>query len=419
MEEILHYVWKHKLFGQLTTTDGQSIDVVDVGLPNSNAGPDFFNCKLKIADQLWVGNVEIHTFAKDWYTHKHDLDPNYDSVILHVVKVSDQAVINSEGRQVPQCVLSYSPSIDDNISFLLKTDVSLPCVNYLSTISSMSISSWKNALLVERLERKTRDIQQYLTLSTNSWEDTLFVLLSRSFGFGVNSDAFERLARSISYALLQKHRDDLLQIEALLFGQAGLLEDASDEYQILLKGEYEFLRHKYKLKPLDSSSFKMLRMRPSGFPQVRIAQLASIIHTYPNIFDKIIKTRDVGTLRLLFQTSPSEYWKTHYTFGESSVLKTKYLGQDSLDSLIINVVVPILFAYGKYVGDEKMGNASIDFLEKLDAENNTIIKSFDNLGLKSKNAFDSQALIQLKREYCEKKKCLFCRIGYSVLSSKM
>lgn len=419
MEEILHYVWKHRLFGVLATTDGQSIEIIDVGLPNYNSGPDFFNCKLKIGDQQWVGNVEIHTFARDWYSHKHDLDANYDSVILHVVKVADQPVYNSEGRKIPQCVLQYSASIDDNVSFLLKADVSLPCVNYLSTISPMTISSWKNTLLVERLERKTKDIQNYLTLSTNSWEDTLFILLSRSFGFGVNSDAFERLARSISYNILQKHRDDLLQIEALLFGQAGLLDEVCDEYQKLLKGEYEFLKHKYKLKSLDSSLFKMLRMRPSGFPQVRIAQLASIIHTYPSLFDQIIKAKDVGTLRLLFQTNPSEYWKTHYTFGESSVLKTKYLGKNSLDSLIINVVVPILFAYSKFVGDEKMGSTSIEFLEKLDAENNTIVKSFSNLGLSSKSSFDSQALIQLKREYCDKKKCLFCRIGYNVLTSKM
>ena len=418
MEEILHYVWKHKLFGQLQTIKGESIEVIDVGLPNPNAGPDFFNSKLKIGDQVWGGNIEIHTSAQDWYKHKHDTDRNYDSVILHVVKKSDKIVYNSEGREVQQCVLNYPSSIDENIDFLLKTDVDLSCVNYLSSIPPMAMNAWKNTLLIERLERKTNDIQSFLQHTSDSWEDTLFLLLFRSFGFGVNSDAFERIAKSISYSILKKHRDDILQIEALLFGQAGQLDEALDEYQTLLKGEYEFLKHKYNLKPLDSSLLKTLRVRPSGSPQVRIAQLASIIFEYPNLFDRILNTKDVGTLRLLFQTAPSEYWKTHYYFGEVSTPKTKYLGKNSLDSLIINVVTPILFAYGRYIGDDTICSRSLDILEQVEAESNSIVKLFKQAGVTIKNAFDSQAVIQLKREYCEKKKCLFCRVGYNILASK-
>ena len=419
MEEILHYVWKHKLFSPLKTINGESIDVIDVGISNPNAGPDFFNSKLKIGDQLWVGNIEIHTSAQDWYRHKHNTDKNYDSVILHLVKKSDREVCNSEGRVVQQCVLEYPSSIDDNMSFLLRSDVQLACVNYLSSVPTMVMNAWKSTLLVERLERKTNDIQSYLEQTANSWEDTLYILLFRSFGFGVNSDAFERLARSVSYNYLKKHRDDLLQIEAILFGQAGLLDQVSDDYQTLLKGEYEFLKHKYSLKSFDHSFLKMLRVRPSGFPQIRIAQLASIIHTYPNIFDRIINAKDVGTLRLLFQTEPSEYWKTHYSFGESSSPKSKFLGKSSLDGLIINVVVPMLFAYGKHLGDDSYCAKSLDLLEQIDSENNSIIKLFKQAGVKINTSFDSQAIIQLKREYCEKKKCLFCRIGYNILSNKI
>lgn len=418
MEDVLHYVWKYRLFDKLETTKGESIEVLDLGLPNQNAGPDFFNAKLKIGEQLWVGNVEIHTLASDWNKHRHHQDSGYDSVVLHIVKISDLNVFNSQGREIPQCVLSYPLQIESNINFLLRADLDLPCVNSLSSVSSFILNSWKNTLLVERLERKTNDIENYLSLNAHSWEDALYILFCRSFGFGINTDSFERLARSTPLNVIKKHADSMFQIEALLFGQAGMLTEAKDDYQQQLKLEYEFLKHKYELQPLPQALFKTMRVRPSGSPHIRIAQLASIICTYPNLFDRIVNAKDIGVLRLLLQTEPSSYWKSHYSFGSVSEQKSKYLGVSSLDSLIINVAVPMIFAYGKQIGDESFMNKSFVFLEQLKPENNSITKQFQRGGVIMNSAYDSQAFIQLKREYCEKKKCLFCRVGHSILTNK-
>lgn len=418
MEQILHYIWKHRLFQkELETTEGIPIDILDVGLHNTDEGPDFFNAKIRVGDKTWVGNVEIHTSSSDWNRHGHQKNKTYNSVILHIVEFADANVFNEASLRIPQCKIKYSQSVKENISFLLESDVALPCCNYLKEIEPVHLQGWINTLLLERLERKSNDIQRLLDRFGNSWADVFYVLLSRSMGFGLNSDAFERLALSLPLNYILKQGGSLIQTEALLFGQAGLLENLSlnDDYTKKLKQEYDFLKNKYSLEPLDKHIFKALRIRPTSSPCVRIAQLASLLQNIQGLCSKVIQSKDLGQVRLLFHVNASEYWQTHYSLGASSEKKNKYIGDSSLDVMIINAVVPLLFAYGRSIGEEEYEDKAFSFLECIKAESNSITKLFANYGLISTNAYDSQALIQLKREYCEKRKCLYCRIGYRVL----
>lgn len=421
MEQLLHYVWKHRLFQKdLETTEGIPIEILDVGLHNTDEGPDFFNAKVKVGDRVWVGNIEIHRSSDEWYKHGHEQNKGYNSVILHVVEFATAEVYNQARLAIPQCEIKYPKHIKDNIEFLLNSDVSLPCCNYLKEIPSIHLHGWLNALLLERLERKSGDIRRLLDRFNNSWAEVFYVLLSRSMGFGLNSDSFERLALSLPLQYILKQGDNPMQIEALLLGQAGMLEDINspDEYTLKLQQEYSFLKNKYSLTPLDKEIFRKLRVRPSSSPQMRIAQLAALLLNIQGLFSKIIECKDVGQIRLLFHVNASEYWQTHFLLGEISPRKNKYIGDTSLDVMIINAVVPIVFAYGRKIDDESYIDRALSFLDLIKPEANSIIKQFASYGIVSKNAYDTQALIQLKREYCEKRKCLFCRIGYRLLSDK-
>ncbi len=422
MESILHYVWQNRLFDEnLTTADGLSVEVIDVGRLNSDAGPDFFNAKVKIDGELWAGNVEIHTAASDWERHRHAEDRAYDSTILHIVGRADRKdVANSQGRQIPQCAITYPDYIDKNYEYLFRSQSDIPCGSFISTLSSIHITSWMQNLLFERLQTKTERIEHLLELFNNSWEDVFYVLLTRNFGFGLNSDSFERLALSLPYAYLRKHGDNLFQIEALLFGQAGLLDEVkqSDEYFSRLKQEYDFFKSKFTLRPLESSIFKTMRSRPSAFPQIRVAQLAALLHFTQGLFSKVINCEDMGRIRLMFHVNASEYWQTHYTFGQVSDKKSKYLGDASLDIILINTVAPILFTYGKSINDDTYCERAMRFLETIKAERNTITRQFAGYGIPMNTAFDSQATIQLKKEYCIPRKCFQCRIGHQLLKKK-
>lgn len=420
MEQLLHYIWKHRLFQRgLKTIAGDPIEVIDVGILNTNEGPDFFNAKIKIGDDMWVGNIEIHKSSSDWNKHKHNVNKNYNSVILHVVESVDCDVYNEAKQRIHQCLVSYPQHLKDNIEYLLNTDVPIPCCNYIGSVPAIHMNTWLNTLLVERLERKANDIYTHLNNSNGSWEEVFYILLTRNFGFGLNSDIFERLAHSLPLRYIQKQGDDIVQIEALLFGQAGLLDDIlPDDYSNKLQKEYLFLKNKYGLSPLESHLFMKLRVRPSGSPYIRIAQLAMLLHKTHGLFSKIIKCEDIGQIRLLFHENASEYWQTHYTFGEESPRKSKYLGDSSLDIILINTVIPILFAYGKNVGNEDLCDRALLFLERIKPESNFITRDFAAAKIISRNAYDSQALIQLRREYCEKRKCLYCRIGFRMLTEK-
>lgn len=418
-EELLQYVWKFKLYSpnNLKTTDGKRVEVIDPGMYNTNAGPDFFNAKIKIDDTVWAGNVEIHRSSDEWEKHRHHCDKAYNSVILHVVENANREIRNEKNQLVPQMVISVPQKIKENSDYLLESKSKIPCKKYLPSVSKNLVRSWLSALAIERLERKTDDIFGHMKRFNNSWDETFYVMLCRNFGFGLNSDEFERLALSLPYNIIQKHSNDIFQLEALLFGQAGMLEsDMTDDYYMKLKKEYQFLRTKYSLKNLDGFLFKKLRIRPQSFPEIRIAQLAALFHSSSRMFSTVLEKKDYNHLRLHFHVNASEYWQTHYTFGKPSKKSLKYPGDSSLNIILINTVAPILFAYGKKNNSEKYCERAIHILENVKAERNSIVNEFKKYGVFPEHAFDSQAIIQLRKEYCDKRKCLYCRIGHSVLT---
>ena len=428
MEQLLQYVWKHKILplGELRTTDGRSVEVIDTGLQNRNAGPDFFNAKVKIGGTLWVGNVEIHDKSSDWYLHGHDHDSAYDNVVLHVASIIDSGVQTANGLLVPQLQLDVPEEVQQHYDELLKTDQYPPCYRIIPDLSPLTVHSWMAALQTERLERKTQDIRRRAERCNGSWEDAYFVTLARNYGFGINGEAFEQWAYHVPLSAVGKHRDDLFQIEAIFMGQAGLLEldtvpehyqkDALNEgYFAKLRNEYQYLAHKFSLQPMSATQWRFLRLRPQNFPHIRIAQLANLYYERKASLSRLIECQTVKELQEMMHTHVTPYWETHYTFGSESAVNSKRLSPFSLNLLMINTAIPMLFAYGRHASKEQLCDRAFDFLEQLKAENNYIIRMWQECGLEVKNAGDSQALIQLKNEYCDRKDCLRCRIGYEYL----
>lgn len=418
-ESVLHFIWQYKLFipSALLTTDGQTVEIIDTGKPNSDAGPDFFNAKIKIGDTLWAGNVEIHTYSTDWKRHHHSTDKAYDNIILHVVKHADAEVFRSNGEKIPQVELVYPPAIEQNYQSLLAAKLRIPCAAKIHTVPAILISSWKAALLTERLEQKTNRINVLLAESTMNFEEVFYITLAKSYGFGTNGEVFEALARSLPLTVLAKHKNNLFQIEALLFGQAGLLNEiSSDEYEAALFREYVFLKTKFTLQPIEGSRWKMLRMRPVNFPYVRIAQFAALIHNSTKLFSKIAENPDLKYISALFNSEISEYWHSHYHFGKEALRNNKRQGISSVYSIIINTVVPFLFTFACRKGNQDLKDRAIALLSQIPAEINTVITAWKELNIKAENAADTQALIHLKKNYCDDKKCLRCRIGLKVLT---
>ena len=420
MERLLQYVWKYRLFStvDLQTEEGIPVMVIDPGIQNTDAGPDFFNAKISISGAVWAGNVEIHRKASDWKNHHHDMDPAYDSVILHVVEEADAKACRTNGEKIPQAVIQIPPAIQNNMNWLLSRDTPLPCAERIHEVEPVYISTWMNTLLTERLERKVNDIFSRLEQNRNDWNEVFYITLTRNFGFGNNSDAFEWLARSLPFRVILKQRCNSLQIESLLFGQAGLLvEELDDPYYQLLQQEYHFLQKKYRLKPVDYGTIKQLRMRPLNFPHLRLAQLAAIWTHNDTLFSRLLEDNQLDTLKACFDVSLSAFWDTHYQFRFPSPAKKKTIGLNATNIILINTVVPILFAYGKKMQKPDYCAKALQMLETIPAERNSLIVNFTEAGIPVKNASDSQAIIQLRREYCEKKKCLYCRIGFRLIKS--
>ena len=428
MEELLHYTWKHKLFPlhELTTTDGKPVEVIDPGLHNRNAGPDFFNAKVKINGTLWVGNVEIHTKASDWYQHGHDKDRNYDNVVLHVCETVDTDVRNSQGLFVRQMQLEVPQHVREQYELLLATDQYPPCYKIIPELTRLTVHAWMAALQTERLEQKTEAIQRRAERLNGSWEDAYFVTMARNYGFGINGDAFEQWAMNVPLQAVAHHRDDLFQVEAIFMGQAGLLEldtvpehyqrDAlNDGYFAKLRNEYLYLAHKFQMKPMDASLWRFLRLRPQNFPHIRISQLARLYHENRAGLSQLLACETVDQLKNLLRSQVTPYWETHYTFGSLSAKNEKHLSYGSLNLLIINTAIPMLFAMGRHQQKEQLCDRAFDLLEQLKPENNYIIRMWQQCGLEVQTAGDSQALIQLKKEYCDKRDCLRCRFGYEYL----
>ena len=431
MEQLLHYTWKHKMLPLtgLTTDDGREVEVIDPGLQNRNAGPDFFNAKVKIGGTLWVGNVEIHHRSSDWHLHGHDRDPRYDNVVLHVCETIDGEVQNSVGHYIPQVQLSVPQRIRDNYDELQKTDQYPPCYRIIPDLTRLTVHAWMAALQTERLERKTEDIRRRAERCGGSWEDAYFVTMARNYGFSVNSDTFEQWAYNVPLQAVGHHRDDLFQIEAIFMGQAGLLEldtvpqhyqqDAlNDGYFTKLRNEYQYLSHKFGMKPMDSSLWNFLRLRPQNFPHIRLSQLANLYHQRKAGLSQLLECTTVEQLKALLSSHVTPYWETHYTFGSLSAKNEKHLSYGSLNLLIINTAIPMLFAVGRHRQKEELCDRAINLLEQLKPENNYIIRLWQQCGLPVQSAGDSQALIQLKKEYCDRRDCLRCRIGYEYLKRK-
>ena len=428
MERLLHYVWKHRMLPlrPLETTDGREVELIDPGLHNHNAGPDFFNAKVKIGGTLWVGNVEIHLKSSDWYLHHHDRDPRYDNVVLHVVSQADADVRNSQGQYLPQVVIEVPREVSEHYEELLHTDQYPPCYKIIPQLTPLTVHAWMAALQTERLEQKTRAIEQRARLKDGSWEDAYFVTLARNYGFGINGEAFELWAQHVPLGAGGKHRDDLFQVEAIFMGQAGLLDEESiperyreaamqEGYFQKLRNEYLYLAHKFSMKPMNFAVWRFLRLRPQNFPHIRISQLANLYYERHAGLSELLECDTLDKARQLMQTHVTPYWETHYTFGSESTKNMKNLSVSSTNLLLINTVIPMLFAVGRHRQREELCDRAFDFLEGLRAEQNHIIRMWRECGLEVRTAGDSQALIQLKKEYCDRRDCLRCRFGYEYL----
>ncbi len=421
MEKLMQYIWQHRLWSltEMTTVDGRSVRVIDPGTLNTDAGPDFFNAKIKIDGNLWVGNVEVHQRASDWKRHNHDKDKSYDSVILHVVEKDDAPVYRTNGELIPQMVLNYSHDFAAKYAELVNTSKNLPCATQLKDTPPLIMAEWLQSLAFERLQAKTERILELYKDSCGSWEDVCYITLSRTLGFGLNNDAFERLARCTPLRLLHKHCDSMLQIEALLFGQAGMLsveDNSQDLYYNRLCSEYSFLANKFSLVPMNAEAWKSFRIRPQNFPHRRIAMLSHYVYEGFRLMENILNAKDEKALRNFFSIELTGYWETHYSFGDGAAGSQRALGNRSIDIILINTVAPLYHAYSSVTGNYDMAEKAISLLESLRPERNSIIETFERAGVICEDALSSQALIQAHKEYCTTRKCLYCTIGHRLLS---
>ena len=416
-ERLLQYIWQFQYFNKtsLQTVEGETVEIVYQGSYNTNQGPDFFEAKLKIGNTLLIGNVELHCKTSEWNTHKHSADKNYANVIAHIVWENDCTLPNN----LPTIILQdrVSKILLEKYQKLLNTSSFIPCENSISTVPEITWLSWKERLLIERLEQKSTIVNEYLSKNNYHWEETFWWMIAKNFGIKVNSEAFEKIAQSIPITVLAKHKNQLHQIEALLFGQAGLLDkDFEEDYPILLRKEYQFYKSKYNLQSTNANLF-FLRMRPANFPTVRLAQLAMLIVHSVHLFSKIKEIEEVENVKKLLNVTANDYWHYHYNFDELSAYKIKNVGVQMINNLIINTVIPILFAYGHYTKEHNFKDKALRWLTQLTAEKNSRINGFLALQITIKNAFDSQALLQLKNEYCSKKRCLECAVGNKLLKT--
>ncbi len=422
-EDFLHYVWKHKKFTtpSLLTTSGELVTLVKVGQHNHHSGPDFFNSQLGISGQLWAGNVEIHIKSSDWYVHNHETDLAYDNVILHVVYEHDTEIFRKDNTVIPTLELKnyISKELLDNYQNLFSIQNKwINCENDFGSVDDFVRDNWFENLYFERLERKSKAIDMMLTISKNDWEAVLFKLLAKSFGLKVNGDAFLSMANSIAYSIVRKTGTEPELLEALFLGQAGILEDdIEDAYYQKLKKDYQFLKQKFGLANSHVTPLQFFRLRPPNFPTIRLSQLAMLYHKESNLFSKIISATTIEELRSLLKVSTSAFWSDHYTFEKMSKSTKKTLTDSFIDLLLINTILPLKFCYARHQG-QSVDEVILSIIQEIDSENNSIVNTFNAIKNVSKSALQSQALIQLKTEYCTKNKCLQCAIGNSLLTNR-
>jgi hypothetical protein len=419
-EDILQYIWKFQYYNnhELLSTNGDVISIIHPGRHNVNQGPDFTNAKIKINDTLWAGNVELHINSSDWNHHNHSSDNNYKNIILHIVWNHDVEIQDTNGNNLPTLELQNRVSniLLAKYQQLRETAQFIPCEKLQHNLSDIALISWKQRLVAERLLKKSENILQILKQTNDHWEETFWWLIAANFGLKVNSEMFKKIAQSLPLNILAKHKDNIVQMESLLFGQAGLLnKDFKEKYPQMLEKEYQFYQKKYKLKPVDGELF-FLRMRPANFPTIRLAQLAMLIHNSEHLFSKIKETDSIAEIKKMLALEANDYWHYHYVLDEEADYKVKRLGKQMTDNIIINTIVPILFCYGLHHAEESYKEKAIRWLEEISPEKNEITKGFEKLNYTNKSAFDSQAFIELKKEYCNYKLCLQCSIANSILN---
>lgn len=420
-EDFLHYLWKLKKFETLNlqTTKGEQVVIQNVGTHNYHTGPDFFNAQLIIAGQLWAGNVEIHIKSSDWYVHNHEVDPNYDNVILHVVWEHDTPVFRKDNSEIPTIQLKNYVSqvaLNNYAKLFNSKQTWINCENTIANVTPFVVTNWLERLFFERLESKAKAIEAILKTSNNNWEAVLFKLLAKNFGLKVNGDAFFSLANSFDFSVVRKQQSNLQSLEALFFGQAGLLDqDIQEAYYIALQKDYTFLKQKFKIDNASVSPFQFFRLRPPNFPTIRLSQLANVYHLHQNVFSKVIASDSVADIYKLFSVSTSPFWESHYTFDKVSSTRKKQITKSFVDLLLINTIIPLKFCYAKQQG-KSIEEEIVSLMQQLKPEKNGIVDKFASLKVVSGSALDSQAVIQLKNLYCDTNRCLKCAIGNTILA---
>ena len=419
-EDFLHYLWRLARFdlNNLLTTEGESIFIEHFGFHNVNAGPDFSHARLRIGNVQWAGNVEIHVKSSQWYDHNHQNNPHYESVILHVVLEEDRPVYRSNGSRIPCLELrGRIPSGLIRTYWRLQHNENwIPCANQLHSVSSLTINHWLERIMIERLERRTTQLEGLLKAVNRDWEALFYQSLARSLGGQVNAEGMEILARALPLQILLRYSDNLLQTEALLFGQAGLIPEESDEvYPQKLKQTYQVLAVKHQLKALPKTIWRHLRLRPANFPELRIAQLARLLTTTGHLFSKALAANSPKELENMFDVHLSNYWRDHYLFGRKSKRSMKRLGRASIQKILLNTVAPMLYLYGQLRQEPQLQERAIDILHSLPAENNLVLRNWAKHGIVAETAGTGQALLELKKHYCKQRRCLECAIGCAIL----
>lgn len=424
-EEFLHYLWKYGLYhkDKLNDPEGNRITVISPGTYNRDAGPDFFNARIAIGKTIWAGNVEIHLASSHFETHGHHNDPAYNNVILHLVAIHDRKVYTSRGDELLTVELKFDETLHEKYESLVNNPCTIACQDEIGKADPLIIRQWLSFLAIERIEKKTAPVLKMLEETGNDWDEVFYRMLCRYFGFRVNSEPFEMLASTLPYKIIRKHSDNLFQIEALLFGASGMLDEGlfrdalSDDYYKNLLREYRILSSKYAIQSLHGWLWKFSRLRPVNFPTIRLSQLAAMLSVSGGIFSRVLEIREPARLKELFEVPVSEYWEDHFVFGKKSRKMAKRTGSLATDILIINAVVPVMFVYGKARDREDLCDNAIKFLEATSPEDNTIVCEWKSAGVAAGSAFFTQALLQLRNEYCRKRRCLECRIGSKLISA--
>lgn len=417
-EDFIYYLWENRLLANdLKTTDNEDINIISVGHRNNNSGADYLNARIKINETLWAGQVEIHVLASDWFRHKHQYDNNYNSVILHIVYNKDTDDVKIPTLEIKD---KFDKSLFYNYKKFLHSKNWIPCINHIGNIQNFTLISWLDRMLIEHLENECKELNIKLSNCNYNWEQVLYQRIMRYFGLKVNNDSFEHLSKILPLNLLLRHRDNNIQIESLIFGCAGFLEeDFEEEYPSLLKREFKILKAKYGLKVMPLHYWKFLRLRPPNFPTIRIAQLSKIIIENGNIFSAIRDSNEIEEIYQLFNIELDTYWNNHFQFNKvSKIERRKILGRTAIESVIINAIVPLLFHYGHTHSSESYKEKAMCYLEQIKAEDNLITRNFQNSGIILQNAFQTQAIMYMYKYYCKKRRCLECRI-YHILSKSL